>query len=325
MTKLRWWSNDHPQSPRSRESRRRSTKLRSSAWRELPGRPPAIGTGCPRNPVPCSASPLTASSRHARGVGLHGETSEERTKAAEDLFAETVKTLFGKTHPLIRTKFETHEHIPYFNIYRARTGQQAARMEAKNRHAGDTAEQDTDAPQTLVESTLVSKDGRVLGRPDVVDAHNAAIVEYKTGVGPDGETPTDSEMRQLRLYAFVAGENGIAIRKGIIERSNGDHDEVEISHTEAETEGQAGAGDAGRIQPSRRTILQAKPQPHPGKLAAIVHALRSAPPSGRHQNPSGNRSAALRSKERLRLSRVPRSCRFTSRRLEDRGPEGRRS
>ena len=174
---------------------------------------------------------------HARGVGLHGETSEERTKAAEELFAETVKTLFGKTHPLIRAKFETHEHIPYFNIYRARTGQQAARIEAKNRHAGDTTERDSGAPHTLVESTLVSKDERVIGRPDVVDAHNATIVEYKTGATPDGEIPTDSEMRQLRLYAFVAGENGIAIRKGIIERSNGDRDEVDISHTEAETEG----------------------------------------------------------------------------------------
>ena len=174
---------------------------------------------------------------HARGVGLHGETSEERTKAAEYLFAETVKTLFGKTHPLIRAKFETHEHIPYFNIYRARTGQQAARMEARRRYAGDTTEQDTGAPHTLVESTLVSKDERVIGRPDVIDAHNGTIIEYKTGAAPDGETPTDSERRQLKLYAFVARENGIVVRKGIIERTNGNRDEVDISQTEAETEG----------------------------------------------------------------------------------------
>ena len=44
-------------------------------------------------------------------------------------------------------------------------------------------------------------------------------------------------MRQLRLYASIAGENGIAIRKGVIERSNGDRDEVDISQAEAETEG----------------------------------------------------------------------------------------
>ena len=174
---------------------------------------------------------------HARGVGLPGETVEERSEAGEDLFDETVKTLFGKTHPLIRAKFESHEHIPFFNIYRARTAQQAARIEAKPRYAGDTAEQNTSAAHTLVESTLVSKDGRVLGRPDVIDAHNATIVEYKTGAGPDGETPTESEMRQLRLYAFVAGENGIAIRRGIIERTHGDRHEVEISQTEAEAEG----------------------------------------------------------------------------------------
>ena len=175
---------------------------------------------------------------HARGVGLHGETVEQRSKAGEDLFDETVKTLFGKSHPLIRAKFKTHEHIPFFNIQRARTAQQAARIEARPQYTGGgAAEQNTSAGRTLVESTLVSKDERVLGRPDVVDAHNAAIVEYKTGAGPDGETPTESEMRQLRLYAYVAGENGIAIRRGIIERTNGDRHEVEISQTEAETEG----------------------------------------------------------------------------------------
>ena len=174
---------------------------------------------------------------HARGVGLPGETVEERSKAAEDLFDATVKTLFGKAHPLIRAKFQTHEHIPFFNIYRARTAQKAARIETRSRYAGGTAEQNTTAAHTLVESRLVSKDERVVGRPDVIDANNATIVEYKTGAGPDGETPTDSEMRQLRLYAFVAGENGIAIRRGIIERTNGDRDEVDISQTDAEIEG----------------------------------------------------------------------------------------
>lgn len=173
---------------------------------------------------------------HVRGVGFQGETGEERARGAEDLFTETVKTLFGKTHPVIRAKFATHEHIPYFNIYRARTGQQAARMEARRRHGGDTIEQDGGVAQMLVESALVSKDGRLIGRPDVIDVPNAAIVEYKTGATPDGETPTDSEMRQLRLYAFVASENGTTIRKGIIERGNGDRDEVDISQTDAETE-----------------------------------------------------------------------------------------
>ena len=174
---------------------------------------------------------------HARGVGLLGDTGEERIKAGENLFDETVKTLFEKTHPLIRAKFETHEHIPFFNIYRARTTQQAARIEARHRYAGGTTEQNTSATHTLVESRLVSKDKRVVGRPDVIDAHNATIVEYKTGAGPDGESPSDSEMRQLRLYAFIARENGIAIRRGIIERTSGDRDEVEISQTDAETEG----------------------------------------------------------------------------------------
>ena len=125
----------------------------------------------------------------------------------------------------------------FFNIYRARTAQKAARIETRSQYAGGTAEQHITAANTLVESRLVSQDKRVVGRPDVIDTNNATIIEYKTGAGPDGDTPTDSEMRQLRLYAFVAGENGIAIRRGIIERTNGDSDEVEISQTDAEIEG----------------------------------------------------------------------------------------
>ena len=179
---------------------------------------------------------------HARRVGFPGDTVEERNKAAENLFDETVESLFRKTHPLIRAKFKTHEHIPFLNIYRARTTQRATRMEPRPRYDGRSASHNATRAHTLVESTLTSKDGHVVGRPDVIDADNATIVEYKTGTGPGEEAPTDAELRQLRLYAFLARENGIAIRRGIIERSNGGRDEVDISQTDAEAEGKRARG-----------------------------------------------------------------------------------
>ena len=174
---------------------------------------------------------------HARGIGLLGASAEERARDAEGLFVEKAKKLFREAHPLIQAKFDTHEHIPYFNIHLARTGQQAARLAVRLRRASAPAEQRGSGRSTLVEAALVSKDGRVVGRPDVIDAPGGTIVDYKTGTTPDGERPTASEVRQLRLYASVAGENGIVIRKGVIERANGDRDEVEIARAEAEAEG----------------------------------------------------------------------------------------
>ena len=67
----------------------------------------------------------------ARRAGLPGETQEEWTRAAAAAFDEKVGVLFTQTHPLLRAKFETVEHIPYFHIYRARTALIAATLAAK--------------------------------------------------------------------------------------------------------------------------------------------------------------------------------------------------
>jgi len=140
--------------------------------------------------------------------------------------------LFGQTHPLIRTKFETQERIPYYNLYRARAAQMAADMPggASNRPA-------TGGRSGIrVEDALASKDGRIAGRPDVLDADAEAVVDYKTGSLADSQV-SDNEARQLRLYAFLAAENGIEIRKGIIERADRRRAEVQISSEEAADEG----------------------------------------------------------------------------------------
>jgi hypothetical protein len=94
-----------------------------------------------------------------------------------------------------------------------------------------------DVAGPAVEHALVSKDGRVAGRPDVLDAESATVTDYKTGVGGESEPLTDSEVRQLRLYAYLAKENGITIKRGVIERADRTRADVAISPEQAAEEG----------------------------------------------------------------------------------------
>ena len=59
-------------------------------------------------------------------------------------------------------------------------------------------------------------------------------MDYKTGTVPDSQQPTDGEARQLKLYAYLAMENGIPIRKGAVERANRIRAEMTIRGTDAE-------------------------------------------------------------------------------------------
>ncbi|MDD9981586.1 MAG: PD-(D/E)XK nuclease family protein [Gammaproteobacteria bacterium] len=175
----------------------------------------------------------------ARRAGLPGATQEDRTRAAEATFEEHVSALFRKTHPLLRAKFETVEHIPYFHIYRARTALIAAALRGgQSRGAKAHADHVTpDDRRTQLESMLTSRDGRVAGRPDVVDADSATVVDYKTGRVEDPRRISEREQRLLRLYAHLAQENGIEIRRGVIERANRARATMDIAREDAEAEG----------------------------------------------------------------------------------------
>ena len=173
----------------------------------------------------------------ARRAGLPGETEEERTREAAAAFAESVGLMFTQTHPLLRAKFETAEHIPYFHIYRARTALIAASLAAG---ASGRAEASRDAPEhwrAHIESLLASRDGRIAGRPDVVDADAGTIVDYKTAKVEDPHRVSDSEGRQLRLYAHLAAENGIEVRRGEIRRADRVCAVIDIPQRDAEVEG----------------------------------------------------------------------------------------
>lgn len=174
----------------------------------------------------------------ARRADLQGGTQEEWKRAADAAFDEKVGILFAEAHPLLRAKFETVEHIPYFHIYRARTALIAATLAAVAGRRSAASRQAASRRRTHIESLLTSRDGRIAGRPDVVDADAGTVVDYKTARVEDPHRVSDSEGRQLRLYAYLAAENGIEIGRGEIERADRVRAAIDIPQRDAEVEGQ---------------------------------------------------------------------------------------
>lgn len=175
----------------------------------------------------------------ARSAGNAAGTEVERAAAAERLFDEKMEELFRETHPLLRAKFESRDRLPFYNLYRARAAQMAAEWPSgpDPQTISNTKQAAPTDSRLSVEAPLTSRDGRISGRPDVLDGPNATVVDYKTTQPSEPTQITESETRQLRLYAFLAEENGIAVRRGIIERADRARVEVQISAAEAAEEG----------------------------------------------------------------------------------------
>lgn len=185
--------------------------------------------------------------RSLLGIGVHtvlerarqgriiGETEDERRAAAEHTFDQKLRDLFAGAHPLIHVKFEAPDRLPFYNLYRARAAEMAVDMfikivpRAMNAGPARTG--------SIVEASLLSKDGRVTGRADVLDPAKETVIEYKTGLPSDSSPISETEVRQLRLYAFLASENGMTIRRGVIERANRVRVEIDISAAQAAEEG----------------------------------------------------------------------------------------
>ena len=173
----------------------------------------------------------------ARTGGVAGATDDERRSNAERFFDERMHELFAATHPLLHAKFDVPERLPFYNLFRARVAQKAAEVaDSFGGQAGQAVARSASGG-FAVEAALTSKDGRVAGRADVIDSANATVIDYKTGSVGDSGSITDSELRQLRLYAYLASENGVSIRRGVIERANRSRAEVPISAQDAAEEG----------------------------------------------------------------------------------------
>src|SRR5262249_15621887 len=141
----------------------------------LPSHPAAIlGT--------CFHSVLAA----ANDGSLTGE-GESAVSTARSLFDQQANILYEKAHPLVRAKFSTVDRLPYYNLHR-----ESAALHAEEIIAADQSSQSSRRHSTTyqrerhTEERFTSKDGLLVGRPDHLDGARRTVIDYKTGIGPEG-------------------------------------------------------------------------------------------------------------------------------------------
>jgi hypothetical protein len=163
-----------------------------------------------------------------------GENVDLRRRNARELFDHIADSLHAEAHPLLRVKFPATQKLPYYNLVRERVALLASEAEAP---PPATTEGAFGSPARLSERRFSSADGTIAGRPDLVDVNNAEVIDYKAGQGADDATiVTDREARQLRLYAYLAHEAGIDIRRGTVVRGEGTRVSIQIPKETAEEE-----------------------------------------------------------------------------------------
>lgn len=194
--------------------------------------------------VPENPAAILGASFHAVVAAAHrGElvvASDSDRVAARQLFDRTARAMYSQAHPLVRLKFPAPERLPYYNLHRERCVLLATRIASSRLSPAVPLAGTSNSPaaSARTESRLCSKDGLIMGRADHIDAKSETVVDYKSGyvVEPEADAVSDSEARQLRLYAYLAIENRINVSKGTIVRGSGQRCELPISSAEAEAE-----------------------------------------------------------------------------------------
>lgn len=196
----------------------------------------------PQHPKAVLGVCLHAVVEEARKGSLSGKDGDVRLAAAREAFDARAALLYKEAHPLLRAKFSAPERLPYYNLYRERAAMEAALSADRiERAAAAAASAGPACPASVhAERKLVSQDGLLVGRPDLIDVVAGEVVDYKTGISfeeaPDAVSP--SEGRQLRLYAHLAHENGISVSRAVIARADGRRASIDVSKAEADAEGQ---------------------------------------------------------------------------------------
>ncbi len=171
--------------------------------------------------------------------------------AARALFDRTAQELHLRAHRLVRSKFPSADRLPFYNRHRERAAITATPIAASRSPLASSAADVTRLGRAPVktEARLSSKDGYLVGRADHIDARSSIVVDYKTGNAAGGNAcaVSNSEARQLRLYAYLAAENGTDIRTGAVVRSGGQRCEIGISPAEAEAEADSAKKQLGRL------------------------------------------------------------------------------
>lgn len=157
----------------------------------------------------------------------------ERQNSARSLFDEVARQVHTDAHPLLRVKFPSPQNLPYYNLLRER----AAAVAAQAAVGIDEQAEPRSQSSPLSEERFRSSDGVIVGRPDLIDAGRAEVVDFKTSQAVDDPgVVSPREARQLRLYVYLAAEAGLTIDRGTIVRGNGDVASTAITRAEAEYE-----------------------------------------------------------------------------------------
>lgn len=189
--------------------------------------------------LPSSTGAMLGSAFHAvmdlgnrgmfsQGAAGLGEAKKEFDKEAQKLFAHA--------HPLLKAKYATPTKIPFYSIRRSRAAALALRASVVARQRAATAEMHGSTAGSgdssrFVEQTFTSRDGKVTGKLDLLEPKLSKVTDYKSGQRPPDNPSglSDPEVRQLRLYAYLARENDYPVTEASIVR--GDAAEVTIPVT----------------------------------------------------------------------------------------------
>ena len=167
---------------------------------------------------------------------------------ARELFDKTTQKLHLDAHPLVKLKYSSADRLPFYNLNRERAALVATSIAASRPPSARSGVGTTKSGSAAVrtEPRLRSRDGRLVGRADYIDGQTGVVVDYKTGYS-DACAVSDSEARQLRLYAYLAAENGTDIGTGAVVRGDGQRCEIAISPAEAAAEANSATNQLDRL------------------------------------------------------------------------------
>jgi len=169
----------------------------------------------------------------AANRGELGSSREDRRAAARELFRTTARTAYAGCHPHLRAKFKCADELPFFNLTCEQAALNAAAVTSNRSVSTDASFGSGSNVRTRrKEVRLASANGRIVGRLDHINQTAQAVLDYKTGRG-GGTSLLDHERRQLRLYTYLAIQNGVNVIRGIVVRSNGLSVEERISESQA--------------------------------------------------------------------------------------------
>ena len=168
-----------------------------------------------------------------------GQFPQEREAcrdAARQAFEIQAQSQYQNAHPLLKSKFTSVARFPYYYLLRERSASHAINVALQKK---PPTSRETLKLSGGSEVSLVSRDGLIKGRPDYINVADSEVIDYKSGFNAeaDGTELSESERRQLRLYAYLSLENGIQISKGTIIRTDNQFATETISDKDAQKEG----------------------------------------------------------------------------------------